>query len=43
MEFIDFSVVKEFIKFSGISNDNLEEKDFSNKSFYKKIYTDLES
>ncbi|MDW3976931.1 hypothetical protein AB6F13_01355 [Staphylococcus saprophyticus] len=33
MEFIGFADAKEFVKVSGISKDDLEEKVFSNKSF----------
>lgn len=33
MEYIGFADAKEFVKVSGISKDDLEEKVFSNKSF----------
>ncbi|MBN6092362.1 hypothetical protein JZG80_07215 [Staphylococcus saprophyticus] len=33
MDYIGFADAKEFVKVSGISKDDLEEKVFSNKSF----------
>lgn len=36
MEYIGFADVKQFAKVSGISKDDLEEKNFSNKSFQEK-------